>query len=48
MRGLFDRDERSRRAWTLAALAVGSILLWQTHGGSLLLYTFTILATWFH
>ena len=48
IRGLLDRDERSRRAWTLAALAVGSILLWQTHWGSLLLYPFTILATWFH
>jgi hypothetical protein len=48
MRGLLDREERKRRAWTLAALAVGSILLWQTYWGSLLLYPFTILATWFH
>ena len=48
MPGLFDQHERKRRAWTLAGLAVGSILLWQTYWGSLLLYPFTILATWFH
>ena len=48
MRGLLDHEGRKRRAWTLAALAVGSILLWQTYWGSLLLYPFTILATWFH
>lgn len=48
MRGWHDREERNRRAWTLAALAAGSILLWQTYWGSLLLYPFTILATWFH
>ncbi len=48
MQGLLDHEERKRRAWTLAALAAGSILLWQTYWGSLLLYPFTILATWFH
>jgi len=48
MDGLLDRGERKRRAWTLAALAAGSIMLWQTYWGSLLLYPFTILATWFH
>ena len=48
MQGLLDREERKRRAWTLAALAVGSTLLWQTYWGGLLLYPFTILATWFH
>jgi hypothetical protein len=48
MRGLLDDEERKRRIWTLAALAVGSILLWQTYWGGLLLYPFTILATWFH
>jgi hypothetical protein len=48
MRGLLDHEERKRRAWTLAALAVGSILLWQTYWGGLLLYPFTIFATWFH
>ena len=48
MQGLLDHEQRQRRAWTLAALAVGSVLLWQTYWGSLLLYPFTILATWFH
>jgi hypothetical protein len=48
MQGLLDDEERKRRAWTLAALAVGSILLWQTYWGGLLLCPFTILATWFH
>ena len=48
MQGLLDREERKRRAWTLGALAIGSIVLWQTYWGSLLLYPFTILATWFH
>ena len=43
-----DRDERMRRAWTLAGVAAGSIALWQTAWGSLVLYPFTILATWFH
>jgi hypothetical protein len=32
----------------LAWIALASILLWQTEIGSLLLYPFTILATWFH
>ena len=32
----------------LLALAVASVLMWQTTLGSLLLYPFTILATWFH
>jgi hypothetical protein len=45
---LLDEEENKRRAWTLAALGVGSILLWQTYWGGLLLYPFTILATWFH
>jgi hypothetical protein len=40
--------DSQRRAWTLAAVAAGSIGLWQTSWGSLLLYPFTILATWFH
>lgn len=48
MDGLLDREARKRRAWTLAVVAAGSIVLWQTHWGSLLLYPFTILATWFH
>jgi Peptidase M50B-like len=44
---LADRDQR-RRVALLAGIALASILLWQTTLGSLLLYPFTILATWFH
>ena len=48
MPGLLDHEERKRRAWTLAGLAGGSILLWQTYLGRLVLYPFTMLSTWFH
>ena len=44
---LADQDPRQRVA-LLLAIAFASILLWQTTIGSLLLYPFTILATWFH
>lgn len=44
---LADRDHKQRLA-VLAGIALASILLWQTSLGSLLLYPFTILATWFH
>lgn len=44
---LGGQDHRQRIA-LLAGIAVVSILLWQTRIGSLLLYPFTILATWFH
>ena len=44
---LADQDQRQRIA-LLAAIALASIILWQTRLGSLLLYPFTILATWFH
>ncbi|MFN3725433.1 MAG: M50 family metallopeptidase [Allosphingosinicella sp.] len=44
---LADQDHRQRLA-LLAGIALASILLWQTALGSLLLYPFTILATWFH
>ena len=44
---LADKDQRQRVA-LLAGIALVSILLWQTTRGSLLLYPFTILATWFH
>jgi hypothetical protein len=40
-------DQRQRVA-LLAGIALASILLWQTTLGSLVLYPFTILATWFH
>jgi len=44
---LAEQDRRDRIA-LLLGIALGSILLWQTALGSLLLYPFTILATWFH
>ena len=44
---LADYD-RKRRMQLLLAIAAGSVLLWQTEVGRLLLYPFTILATWFH
>jgi hypothetical protein len=44
---LAGQDQR-QRIGLLAAIAVASIALWQTALGSLLLYPFTILATWFH
>jgi len=48
MSGILDDEERRRRTATLGVLALLCILLWQTSWGSLLLYPFTILATWFH
>jgi hypothetical protein len=42
------RQDQRERAALLLGIALGSILLWQTMIGSLLLYPFTILATWFH
>jgi hypothetical protein len=44
---LAAQDQR-QRTLLLAGIALASILLWQTALGSLLLYPFTILATWFH
>jgi hypothetical protein len=44
---LADQDHKERLA-LLAGIALASIILWQTNLGSLLLYPFTILATWFH
>jgi hypothetical protein len=44
---LADQDKRQRVA-LLLGIALASIVLWQTTLGSLLLYPFTILATWFH
>jgi Peptidase M50B-like len=44
---LAGQDQRQRVA-LLAGIALASIMLWQTALGSLLLYPFTILATWFH
>jgi hypothetical protein len=42
------REEQKQRIALLAGIALVSIVLWQTSLGSLLLYPFTILATWFH
>ena len=42
------QEERKRRIALLVILAIGSWMLWQTPFGSLLLYPFTILSTWFH
>jgi hypothetical protein len=44
---LADQAHR-QRIGLLAGIAIASIILWQTLIGSLLLYPFTILATWFH
>jgi len=41
-------QDRRQRVTLLIWIALGSIILWQTMLGSLLLYPFTILATWFH
>lgn len=44
---LADQDQR-QRVGLLLGIALASVALWQTALGSLLLYPFTILATWFH
>jgi hypothetical protein len=44
---LADQAHR-QRIGLLMGIAVASVILWQTMIGSLLLYPFTILATWFH
>ena len=43
---LAGQDQRRRAL--LLGIALASIMAWQTALGSLLLYPFTILATWFH
>jgi hypothetical protein len=48
MPGSLARQEQGQRVAMLLGIALASILLWQTRLGSLLLYPFTILATWFH
>ena len=44
----FADDDRQKRIALLVILGIGSIMLWQTAFGNLLLYPFTILTTWFH
>jgi len=41
-------QDRKERITLMLGIAVASVLAWQTALGSLLLYPFTILATWFH
>ena len=41
-------QEQKQRLALLLGIALASVILWQTTLGSLLLYPFTILATWFH
>lgn len=41
-------QDRRQRVSLLLGIALASVVLWQTALGSLLLYPFTILATWFH
>src|SRR5215217_8633793 len=41
-------QDRRERVALLLGIALASIILWQTTLGGLLLYPFTILATWFH
>lgn len=48
MNSILDTPDHRRRAGLLLGMALVSIALWQTHIGSLILYPFTILATWFH
>ncbi len=48
MTDFFASQDRQQRIALLVILALGSWMLWQTYWGSLLLYPFTILSTWFH
>lgn len=48
MHGMLDENDHRQRAGLLLAIAVVSVGLWQTQTGSLVLYPFTLLATWFH
>ena len=48
MSSILAKQSHRWRAGLLTGIAVASVILWQTTIGSLLLYPFTILATWFH
>lgn len=48
MKDILTQHDHGRRATLLAVIAVASVVLWQTSIGGLVLYPFTILATWFH
>lgn len=44
----FAEQDRQQRITLLVILGLGSLMLWHTPFGALLLYPFTILTTWFH
>ena len=44
----FREQDRQQRITLLVILGLGSLMLWHTPFGALLLYPFTILTTWFH
>jgi hypothetical protein len=48
MSSILARHDQKEHLALLLGIAIASIVLWQTALGSLLLYPFTILATWFH
>ena len=48
MPSILGNQARGQRSRLLVGIALASVILWQTTIGSLLLYPFTILATWFH
>lgn len=48
MTSALAEQDRQQRIGLLAGIAFASVMLWQTSFGMLLLYPFTILATWFH
>lgn len=48
MKRSFANQNHRERASLLFVIALVSVLLWQTYIGSIVLYPFTILATWFH
>jgi hypothetical protein len=48
MPSVFAYQDRTQRIALLTGIGVASVILWQTTIGGLLLYPFTILATWFH
>lgn len=48
MTNALAEQDRQQRIGLLFGLGLASVMLWQTTFGMLLLYPFTILATWFH
>lgn len=48
MTSVLAEQDRQQRIGLLFGIALASVMLWQTSAGMLLLYPFTILATWFH